>query len=82
MVEGFADVLGDEVAGKVGVESFAYTGYGLGCTDKGLIVTVVGDHDAVGGSGVEAGEVRQVLFESVSPLSRFGRYGEYGGVWR
>ena len=48
MVEGFADVLGDEVAGKVGVESFAYTGDGLGCADKGLIVTVVGDHDAVG----------------------------------
>lgn len=31
VVEGFADVLGDEVAGEVGVEGVDGAGYGLGC---------------------------------------------------
>lgn len=52
VVEGFADVLGYEVAGEVGAESLDGLAYGLGGGFERLVVSDVGDGDfSVGGCG-------------------------------
>ena len=52
VVEGFADVLGYEVAGEVGPESLDGLAYGLGGGFECLVVPDIGDGDfSVGGCG-------------------------------
>ena len=47
VVEGFAQVLGEEVGGEGGVEAFADAGQAGLSLGEGLDVTGVGDHGAV-----------------------------------
>lgn len=43
-MEGFADVLGHEVARKVGAQAADHALQGCGCCQQGLIVACVGDN--------------------------------------
>lgn len=47
VMEGFADVLGHEVARKVGVQAADHSLQGCGCRKQGLVVACVGDNDGL-----------------------------------
>ena len=77
MVEGFAEVLGQEVAGEVGVEALEETGGGLVGLGEGLGVAEVGDEGVfVGGATVASGGVLESVGQGGEALSGQGGNGD------
>ena len=65
VVGGFAEVLRDEVGGKVGWEKIGYTVECVGGEAEGFVVTEVGDDDVGGGVATLFGECGQMCRQSV-----------------
>lgn len=54
-MDGLADVLGEEVAGEIGVDGVDYAGKVVGGGGQGLCVAGVGDDEAFGVTGFSEG---------------------------
>lgn len=82
VVDGLADVLGEEVAGEVGVDGVDYAGEVVGGGGQGLCVAGVGDDEAfrVTGFSEGGGEGVESLDEFGDALACFCGNGKYCDV--
>lgn len=78
VVEGFADVLGDEFRGDLAGESVADAVEGALGVFQGLVVAEVGDEGASGVPGQIPAGFREGCGEGFDTIVVLGRYGQYG----
>ena len=80
VIEGFADILADEVGGDFGGKALADAGQGFGSVFQSLDVAQVGDDCGIGTDGVFTAKVGKSAFESVYPLPFFRRNQDKGSL--